>query len=235
MQSVILAAGLGTRLRPVIGEDIPKVMKKMKGKPLLQHTVEILKEKGIDSIVLVVSHMKEQIMDFFGDGKKFGLHIDYVNQENPKGGTADAVRYSESKIKDDKFLLVYGDNVFDSKTVDEMLKKQDKYDGVLALKEMEDVSRYGVVEVRGDKVIGIKEKPEKAVSKLVLAGLFVLPSDIFEAIRKTKLSSRNEYELTDAIQILINEGYGFGFVKIEGFWIDPRNKDELDRAEQFVG
>ena len=232
--AVILAAGLGTRLRPIIGNDVPKVMKEMKGRPLLQYTIDTIKKKGIGNVVMVVNHKKEQIMDYFGDGKEFGLNIEYVHQNNPKGGTADAVIYAKSKVRSDKFLLVYGDNVFDTKIIDMILKKYSDCDGVLAVKEMEDVSKYGIVEVDGDRVVGIKEKPDRTSSKLALAGLFVLPTSIFEAIDKINISSRGEYELTDAIQKLIDEGGKFGFVKIEGFWIDPRDKRELDIAEQFV-
>lgn len=234
MQAVILAAGLGTRLRPVIGNEVPKVMMRITDKPLLQYTIELLKSKGIKDIVLVVHHKKEQIMNFFQDGKSFGVNISYVYQENPKGGTANAVKYARNGIKDSKFLLIYGDNIFDSASIDKILKNQLEHDGVLAVKQMEDVSKFGVVEVDGDRVIRIVEKPDTHVSNLVLTGLFVLPSGIFDSIEKIKVSKRNEYELTDAIQMMIDDGYNFGFVEVEEFWIDPRDAKELDLAKQFV-
>jgi len=234
MQAVILAAGLGTRLRPVIGKEIPKVMVDYNGKPLLQHTIEILKNKGIENILLVVHHKKELIRDYFGDGKKFDVNIDYAYQENPKGGTADAVRYAKDKIKEDEFLLVYGDNIFDATAIDRILKEQAVHDGIIALKKMEDVSKFGVVEVEADKVKRIVEKPETFVSNLVLTGLFILPSSIFSFIEKLKPSKRNEYELTDAIQMLIDNGYNFGFIIVEGFWTDPRDAKELELAKQFI-
>ncbi len=234
MQAVILAAGLGTRLRPVIGEDTPKVMTKMGNKPLLQYAVENLKKNAIEDMVIVVHHKKEQIMDYFGDGTRFGVKIQYAFQENPKGGTADAVRHAKGKIKEDKFLLVYGDNIFDVDTIDKILKEQSKHDGVIALKKMEDVSKFGVVEVKGNRVIRIVEKPESPASNLVLTGLFVLPSGVFDVIEKLKPSKRNELELTDAIQMLIDDGYDFGSVTVEGFWTDPRDAKELELAKQFI-
>lgn len=234
MQAVILAAGLGTRLRPVIGDEMPKVMVTYNEKPLLQYTVEILKKYGIKDIVIVVHHKKEQITNFFSNGESFGLNIEYVFQENPKGGTADAVNYTKSKIKGGKFLLVYGDNVFNPSAIEGILEMRSEYDGVVAVKSMEDVNKFGVVEVNGDRVVGIVEKPEVAVSNLVLAGLFVLPSAIFEFTEKIKPSKRNEYELTDAIQLLIKNNYNLGYIQIEGFWMDPRNAKELELARQFI-
>ena len=234
MQAVILAAGLGTRMRPIIGDDTPKVMLRLNGKPLLQYIVEILKKYGIEHIVMVVHHKKEQIMNFFQDGSDFGIRIEYVVQENPKGGTADAVRHAKSKIKCEKFLLVYGDNLFDPAAIGKLMEAQKKHDGILAVKKMDDVSKYGVVETKGDRVVGIVEKPEVAKSNLVLAGLFVLPSAVFGYIEKIKPSKRNEYELTDAIQLLIENNYNVGYVRIEGFWTDPRDAKELELAKQFI-
>ena len=234
MQAVILAAGLGTRLRSIIGEDIPKVMMDLNGKPLLQYTVEILKSKGIQDISLIVHHKKEQIMNFFGDGKKFGLSINYFYQKNPKGGTADAVNYAREKITDKKFLLLYGDNIFDPQIIDRILKEQVNFDGVIAVKEMQDVSKYGVVEVENHRVVSIIEKPEAPVSNLVLTGLFVLPSVIFKFMDKVIPSKRNERELTDAIQLLISNGFKIGYIKTQGFWMDPRDAKELEVAKQFI-
>jgi len=234
MQAVILAAGLGTRLRSVIGDEIPKVMTRYNNKPLLQYTIEILKKHGVKDIVMVVHHKKEQIMDFFKDGKSLGLNINYVFQENPKGGTADAVRYAKGKINGDKFLLVYGDNIFEQSFIGKILEMKSTHNGIIAVKKMEDVSKYGVVEVNGDSVIGIVEKPEVAVSNLVLAGLFILPNEIFDFIEKIKPSKRNEYELTDAIQLLIKNNYNLGYIQIDGFWIDPRDAKELELARQFI-
>lgn len=233
MQTVILAAGLGTRLRFVIGEEIPKVMLRLNGKPLLQYTVENLKKNGIEDIVIVVHHKKEQVIDYFGNGEKFDVKIQYVIQENPKGGTADALKMAKNKLNEGKFLLIYGDNLFAPDTVEKILEKQN-YDGILAVKRMEDVSKFGVVEVRDDKVIGIIEKPENAVSNLVLAGLFVLPYDVFKFAEMISPSKRNEYELTDAIQLLIKNNFNLGYIEIEGFWVDPRDAKELELVKQFV-
>ncbi len=233
MKAVILAAGMGTRLRPVIGEN-QKTMVKYSEKPLLHRTMDVLKDKGITEVVIVVNYMKEQIMEYFGDGYEMGMKIEYVVQQNPKGGTADAVRCARHKIDDDKFVLIYGDNVFHPGILDSILEKAGHFDGVLCGKMVENPSKFGIMQVDGLHVKKIMEKPEIPPSNLAMTGLFVLPKEIFDAIDETGLSPRGEYELTDSIQIMIHGGTKFGFVITEGFWIDPRDQDEIKMADVFL-
>lgn len=233
MKAVILAAGMGTRLRPFIG-DKQKTMLQYSQKPLLQRTVEVLRDKGFKEIVIVVNYLKEQIMEHFGDGSDMGVSIEYVVQDHAKGGTADAVRCVRDKLGEGKFLLIYGDNVFDPNIIDELLKKVHHFDGILCAKQVEDPSKLGVIQIDGLHVKKIIEKPEVPPSNLALTGLFILPKEIFSAIDKTKLSPRGEYELTESIQILIDEGYKFGFVVTGGFWLDPRDQEEIKIADVYL-
>jgi dTDP-glucose pyrophosphorylase len=234
MKAVILAAGLGTRLRSVIGENLQKTMMRYGNTPLLERTIRILKEKNITDIVIVVSYLKEQIMNYFGDGKKFGVRIEYVLQKNPKGGTADATYCAKEKISDEKFLLIYGDNIFHPATLEKLLSQSKNFDGVLAVKEVEDPSKFGVIELDGIYVKKIHEKPSEPPTNLALTGLFILPREIFEAIEKTPLSSRGEYELTDSIQLLCDAGKKIGHIKVEEFWFDPRDEKEIELAKKFL-
>lgn len=234
MKAVILAGGLGTRLRPIIGNENLKTMIKYSGRPLLHRTVDMLREKGFEEIVFVVSHMRHKIMDYFGDGKNFGVKIEYVFQENPRGGTADAVRCVENKINEEKFLLLYGDNVFDGSSIDKLTNSRFGFDGVLCAKEVENPTKFGILEVDSSLVKKIHEKPQTPPTNLAMTGIFILPRDIFNAIEQTKLSARGEYELTDSIQILIDSGMKIGYCKLPGFWLDPRDKKEIDEAERLV-
>jgi len=233
MKAVILAGGRGSRLRPIIGEGKQKVMYEYSNKPLLHRTIDMLKEKGYTDIILVVSHLKEQIIDYFGDGKKFGVNIEYVVQENPKGGTADATKTAREKINDNQFLLIYGDNVFSSETLDDLINKHDHFDGILCGHEVENPQKFGVLQVNGVKVEKIIEKPINPPSNLVMTGLFILPKEIFSAIDETKLSPRGEYELTESIQILIDKGKKFGYTTTN-LWYDPRDKEEINKANEIV-
>lgn len=233
MKAVILAAGLGTRLQPIIGNDKPKVMLEYGEKPLLHRTIDILREKGFKEIIIVVSAHKDKIIDYFGDGEKLGVRIDYVEQQNPKGGTADAVKCVKEKINDEKFLLIYGDNVFSPDILEELLKKEN-FDGVLCSKEVEDPRNFGVLHTEGELVKKIIEKPENPPTNLALTGLFVMPKEIFSAIEETKISPRGELELTDSIQILIDKGHKLGFVNASGYWFDPGDENEIEKARHTV-
>ncbi len=229
-EAVILAGGLGTRLRPIVGNDLPKVMLQYAGKPLLHRTIETLRDKGVNEITLVVSHMKEKIMEYFGDGSRFGVHIQYAVQENPKGGTADAVKVAKKKIRGEKFLIIYADNVFHSRTLDKILEMSNKYDGVMCGKEVINPSKFGILELNEDYVVKIHEKPEIPPSKIANTGLYVMPKEIFSATEETKLSPRGEYELTDSIQLLINRGEKIGCFVTKDFWFDPRDAEEIELA-----
>lgn len=234
MKAVILAGGMGTRLKPIIGNDRPKVMVEYADKPLLHRTVDILRERDFKEIIIVVSHMKEKIMEYFGDGSDFGIKIDYAVQENPKGGTADAVRAAKGKVGNDKFLLVYGDNVFEPSTIDRLLEMKDHFDGVMCGAVVEDPTKFGVIQTDGYTVKKIWEKPEKPPSNMIMTGLFIMPPQIFSAIEKTGLSKRGEYELTDSIQILIDEGYKIGFISTKGMWMDPNSKEDIDKVSTML-
>lgn len=233
IQAVILAAGRGTRLDPLTN-SVPKVMLKVGHKSILEHTIDILREYGHTDIALVVGYKKESIIDYFGDGSGFGVTISYVIQENYKGGTADAVRCAREKITGDKFLLIYGDNMFEPDIIKRMVEMSERFDGILCGKRVDKPELYGILETDGDVVTKIVEKPKKPVSNLAMTGLFILPRKIFPAIDKTKLSPRGEYELTDSIQRLINSGHIFGYVNVEDFWVDIGDREQLIETENYL-
>lgn len=234
MEAVVLAGGLGTRLRKLVGDQVPKVMVNLSGKPLLDYTLNFIKGAGISKIVIVVSYKKEVIMNYFGDGSSMGVRISYAFQRNPKGGTADALKCARSEVTGEKFLMVMGDNVFDPRILRELIDKSAKYDGVLCVKEVEDASQYGMVEVKDDLVTKIIEKPEAKAAGLVLTGLQVLPNRIFEALDETSLSPRGEYELTQSIQIMVDRGFRFGYINTDLFWLDPKDDLDLKEAGMFL-
>jgi len=232
MKAVILAAGIGTRLHPVIG-DIPKSLIKFNGRPLVEYAIDALKENGVTDFIFIVNYMKELFFEHFGDGKKFGVNIEYVVQQNPKGGTADSVGQAKNKISEGKFFVVYSDNAFDPEIVRDVMEKESDYDGVLCGKEMEEVSQYGTFRIEGDLVKEIAEKSSNPPSKIVFTGLMILPKDIFLAIDETPLSVRGEKELTTSISMLAKRGYSFGYVAEKKFWMDPRNEEDLKVVENF--
>ncbi|MCE7738711.1 MAG: NTP transferase domain-containing protein, partial [Candidatus Heimdallarchaeota archaeon] len=208
MKGVILAAGHGKRLLPLTSFR-PKHMLPVAGKPILHHSLEYLRDVlDIKDIIIVVGYERQAIMDYFKNGEDLGIDITYVVQYAEKiRGLAAAVELVKEYISDD-FIVFLGDNLFSAdlrKVVDLHLKS--KAAATLHLEENENPQRYGVVEIEGDNVLSLEEKPQNPKSNLVITGFYVFSPIIFDMIPKLKPSSRGEYELTDAIRELINGGH----------------------------
>jgi len=210
---VILAAGKGTRLRP-LNITYPKALIPVCNKTIMQYQVELMKSQGIKKIIIVVGHLKKQIADCFGDGKKFNVQITYVEQEETLG-IAHAVSRLEEYIKT-PFLLFLGDIFFLPKDFSHMIDifRRNKSSAVLAVKKEFDVNaikRNFAVLLKSDKSSLVKqvvEKPRYIFNKLKGCGIYLFDLSIFDAIRQTpRTAMRDEYEITTSIQMLINEGY----------------------------
>jgi len=207
MKAVVLAAGEGTRLRPLTFTK-PKPMLPIGGKPILEHVLYALKEAGIKDIYIIVHYMAEKVKQYFGDGSKHELKIEYLFQPEPRG-TADALLVAEPHLNED-FMLVYGDLLVSSKAVQRLIQtfKRENPMAVMAVVPVENPEHYGVVGFQGNRVTKIVEKPSKgkAPSNLANAGIYVFTPEIFKEARKTKTSTRGELELTDSITMLAEQG-----------------------------
>jgi bifunctional UDP-N-acetylglucosamine pyrophosphorylase/glucosamine-1-phosphate N-acetyltransferase len=230
MKAVILAAGKGTRLLPLT-ENIHKGLLLIGDKPLLEHTINALSENNIREIFLVVNHRKEDIMNYFGDGSKFGVKISYLYQKNPKGGTADAVRCAKEKV-DESFILLNGDIFFHPSIIRKLIESYVDCDGLIACKEVKNPQEFGVLKVENGNIVRIFEKSHDPPSNLANLGIYLLPEKIFDAIEKTPLSKRGEYELTDSIQILIDKGFKFKPIIDDEFWIDIGRVSDYEKAKE---
>jgi bifunctional UDP-N-acetylglucosamine pyrophosphorylase/glucosamine-1-phosphate N-acetyltransferase len=217
MKAVVLAAGRGTRLEPVTSH-LPKCMLPLAGKPVLEHILLALKDASVKDIVMVVGYKKDSIIDYFGDGEKFDLRIEYLEQRE-RLGTAHAIGLVEM---DEDFLVVNGDTLFSTKDIKRVIES---HLGVatLSVKRVDDPSHYGVVKVEDGNVKAIVEKPKECVSDLVNAGLYAFSPRIYEAIKRTKKSERGEYEITSSIEQLIKEGASVNAVELTGLWSDIGN------------
>jgi bifunctional UDP-N-acetylglucosamine pyrophosphorylase/glucosamine-1-phosphate N-acetyltransferase len=213
MQAVILAAGKGTRMGPLT-ENKPKVMIPVGNKPFLEILIGNLKDAGIKDIILVTNYKKEAIENHFNDSVK------YVVQKEPLG-TAHALKEVENLIKD-KFLVIMGDNLISKEDVRNLVKMEN----VVSIVESENPSSYGVVETNNGKVRDIIEKPSNPKTNFINSGVYVFDRDIFKAIKNTKKSKRNEYELTDSIKLLIKEGREFKIHKLKE-WLDLGNPSDI--------
>jgi bifunctional UDP-N-acetylglucosamine pyrophosphorylase/glucosamine-1-phosphate N-acetyltransferase len=208
------------------------------GKPILEHCLSAVKSAGIDDVVIVIHYMGDAIRRYFGDGKKFGLKIEYVEQKEVLG-TGNAVSVAESYVKDD-FLLVYGDLMFSANAVKNVidLYVREKPAAAMAVVPVEKTEDYGIVELEEEKYVKrIVEKPkrEEAPTKLANAGTYVFSTAIFDKIRETKASDRGELELTDAISLLLAEKKTVLAVKIsQNDWIDIGRPWDLLEANRWA-
>jgi UDP-N-acetylglucosamine diphosphorylase/glucosamine-1-phosphate N-acetyltransferase len=204
MKAVVLAAGEGQRLRPLTYTR-PKHMIQVAGKPLLEHLLIALKEAGFKDIVMVVHYKAERIKEYFGDGSKFGLKVEYVYQKEIKG-TANAFGLAKGRVSGD-FLAVYGDLLVTSNAVNVALElhKKEKPVVTMTVLHVERPEQYGVIKTDGTRVVEIVEKPSAKVAagNLINAGVYVFSPEIFEAIKQTKDSPRGEQEITDSVRMLI--------------------------------
>ncbi len=208
---VILAAGRGTRMFPFTSRW-PKPILPIMGKPLLQHQVEMLKSIGIRDIFVVIGHLGYEVVRTMGNGDEFGVNLEYVEQTETLG-IAHAVGRLESKLQK-PFLLCLGDIFFVSKKLESMLKLFGKKDtkAVLAskLEENPEMIRrnFAIIHAKDGSVKRVIEKPRYIQNKLKGCGIYLFGLEIFDAIRRTpRTAMRDEYEITEAIQIMINDGH----------------------------
>ena len=237
MKGVLLTAGEGTRMRPLTLTR-PKTMIQVGGKPILQYNLEALRDSNITDIIMVVGYRKDVIMDYFGDGSLFGVNITYVTQEE-RLGTAHAINYVKDEI-DSAFVVLNGDIIVDSILIRKLVAKFEATkdaSSVLTLTKVEDPSSFGVVEIEGDEIRNIIEKPapEEAPSNLINAGIYLFDKVIFEAIEKTEKSERGEYEITDSLKIQMKENKAVLGLKSDSKWIDiGRPWELLNINEHFI-
>ena len=227
MKAVILAAGEGTRMRPLTYTR-PKVMLPIANKPVLEHLLIEAKAAGITEFILVVGYRSETVRDYFGNGENWGVSIDYATQRKQLG-TADALSRVEGLVRH-KFLLLNGDVLIGEKEIRRLLARDDV---ALSVTEVEDTQNLGLVEVEGDKVVRIHEKVTTRPSNLANAGMYLLTTDIFGAITRTKKSPRGEYEITDSLQLLIDEGFDISYEKID-YWLDMSYPWDLLEANESL-
>lgn len=200
MKVVILAAGEGKRMHPLTYTR-PKVMLPVANKPILEHLIESCRTAGLTDFILVTGYRADIIESYFSDGRKLGVRIEYVAQKT-QAGTADAVYQSKGKVQG-PFLLLNGDILVNPDDIAFMAARNEMHMGLF---ELDEVKHLGVVELQGDTVQKIHEKVENHPSHLINAGVYLLTGAIFSAVEKTPESSRGEYELTSALQLLIDNG-----------------------------
>jgi len=213
LKAVILAAGEGTRMRPLTYTR-PKVMLPIANKPILEHLLIEAKKAGISEFIFIVGYHQERVRDYCGNGEKWGVKIEYCTQR-AQLGTADAVR-TVADLTDGNFLMMNGDAIVHYEDISKLTKKKGN---VMSVMEVEDARNLGAVELSGRKVLRIYEKTEKPPVNTANVGLYRFTPEVFDAISQTVKSPRGEYEITDSLQLMINRGIPVSYQKIS-WWLD---------------
>jgi len=213
LKAVILAAGEGSRMRPLTYTR-PKVMLPIANKPILEHLVIEASAAGISEFIFVVGYHDEAVLDYFGGGHKWQVQIDCVKQRRQLG-TADALAMV-ADLTSGNFLMMNGDMIIGRRDIAEMAVKKDT---TLAVIEVKDIRGLGVVEVDKGRVVRIYEKEPNPPSRLANAGLYLLTPEIFDAISRTGKSPRGEYELTDSLTLMMRAGHNIAGHTISQ-WLD---------------
>lgn len=217
MRAIILAAGEGSRLKPFTVTR-PKVMIPVGDKPILEYVVNALQESGIIDIIMVVGYKREKIMDYFGDGHKWGVNIVYVEQFQQLG-TAHALRQVSHMIND-RFLVINGDTIIDSSAIKEIVRVSSG-DAAMLTVTVDKAHQYGVVKTQNHIVRAILEKPKgEEISNVVNAGVYSFSPIIFNFLESMEISERGEYEITDALRTMLKEGYTIKSVHTNATWLD---------------
>jgi glucose-1-phosphate thymidylyltransferase len=232
MKAVVLAAGEGTRLRPLT-EDKPKGMVEVDGKPILTHCLDDLADLGADEFVIVVGYLKQEIIDHYGDEYR-GIPITYAHQREQQG-LAHALLTVEEHIDDD-FMLMLGDNVFEANLEDVVRRqREDRADAAFLVEEVpwEEAPRYGVCDTnKYGEITQVVEKPEDPPSNLVMTGFYTFSPTIFHACELVQPSNRGEYEISEAVDLLIRSGRTIDAIQLDGWRLDIGYPEDRDEAEQ---
>ncbi len=234
MKGLLLAGGHGTRLRPLTFTG-NKHMLPIANKPMILYGLEHLIKAGVKEIGIILGPIKEGVVELLGDGSKYGVKIKYIDQPEPRG-LAHAVLVSEEFLAGEPFVMYLGDNML-KQGVKPMLKQFEEgtYDCVIGVSEVRDPSRYGVVVFDDKKNIKkLVEKPKQPISKWALIGVYVFNEKILDAAKKIRPSWRGELEITDAIQLLLENNCKIGVQFVRGWWKDTGKPEDLLEANQLV-
>jgi len=233
MKGLILSGGKGTRLRPLTFTQAKQLVP-VANKPVLFYGIEALREAGIKEIGIIVGETKEEIKAAVGDGKTWGIRIVYIEQEAPLG-LAHAVKISEEFLGKEPFVMYLGDNILKSGIVSLVKEFEErKPNSLILLTEVPNPEMFGVAELREGKVVRLVEKPKKPMSNLALVGVYLFDSHIFEAVKAIKPSWRDELEITDAIQYLVDRGYDVQAHLVTGWWKDTGKIEDILEANRLI-
>ncbi len=234
MKGIILHAGHGTRLRPLTHTG-PKQLLPIANKPMSEYCIESLKDANVNDIAIVIGGIgSKKVKEYYKNGEKFGVKITYIEQDTPRG-IAHAVSLCEDFINNEKFVVFLGDNIITSsiKNFREKFETLDS-DALLLLCEVDNPQQFGIAYLENNKIVKMIEKPKNPVSNLAITGIYFLTSEIFQKIKKLQPSWRNELEIVDALQMILDSKGTINYDIITDFWKDTGTPNDIIRANEII-
>jgi glucose-1-phosphate thymidylyltransferase len=227
MKGVVLAGGSGSRLYPLT-KITNKHLLPIYNKPMIYYPIQTLVDAGIRDILIVTGGRNAgDFLRLLANGKEFGLtHLDFTYQEG-EGGIAEALSLAEHFADGKKLCVILGDNIIEGsiRNAVEEFRRQERGARIL-LKQVDDAERFGVAEIRDNRIIGIEEKPKRPKSNYAVTGIYMYDETVFEKVRTLVPSNRNELEITDVNNAYIREGT-MTFSHLDGWWTDAGTFDSL--------
>ena len=234
MKGIILHGGHGTRLRPLTHTG-PKQLLPIANKPMSQYCVESLNDAGITEIAIIIGGVgSDKVKEFYGDGENFGVKFTYFQQDYPKG-ISHAINLCKEFVGNEKFVVFLGDNII-QKSIKEYVNEFKKSDSTasLLLCEVSNPSSFGIAELNDNEIVKIVEKPKEPKSNLAVTGIYFLTPLIFEIIKNLKPSWRNELEITDALDQMLEKNYKIIYHMITDYWKDTGTPDDVLHANKEI-
>lgn len=234
MKGILLHGGHGTRLRPLTHTG-PKQLLPIANKPMSEYCIESFREAGVNEIAIIIGGLgANKVREYYGNGSKFGLSFIYIEQDQPRG-IAHAIRLCKKFIGGSKFVVFLGDNII-QKSIKGFTNEFENSDAkaTVLLCKVDNPSRFGIADIKDKRIIKIIEKPKDPPTNLAVTGIYFLTPVIFDIIDELKPSLRNELEITDALDLLLNRGYKITYKMITSYWKDTGTPEDIIHANKDI-
>ena len=233
MKAIILCAGKGTRLRPLTFSNAKHLIP-VANKPVLVYGVEAIVDAGVREIGIIVGETREAIREAVGDGSAWGARITYIEQREPRG-LAHAAAVAREFIGDEPFIMYLGDNLL-KEGLREFVEtfRRNRPNALILLYEVPNPEQFGIAVLKDGKIARVMEKPKPAPTNLAIVGAYIFDKNVFDSIAQLRPSRRDELEITDAIQDLIERGLTVEPHMVRGWWKDTGKPEDILEANRFI-